>query len=970
MTLPKSGLDIEATGASAYIGDLSKAASATDKFTKGLADSASKSGGFAEAVTGAFRRVGEVAVDALADAGRAVAGFLKDSVTSAADVEQTLNVLRVTSGATADEMAAISDKAIALGGDLDLPATSAQDAATAMLELSKAGFTAQEAMDAAKGTLQLAAAAEVDAGTAASITANAINAFGLEAKDAAHVADLLAGGANASSASMTDLSDGLKQAGFAFDASGQSIDDLVTSLAALTNVGLTGSDAGTALKNAMVRLQNPTDKAAKTMRTLGINAYDAQGNMKPWPEVLDNIRTATAGMTQEQRNAALGTIFLSDGMKALLPLLDMSSEEYDKLKANVTAAGSAQAVAGAQTQGFNGALAGLQSQFETIQLIIGQKFLPLLTPLLQQFAEGAGKVGEFISSFSNMAPAIAESSNPLATFFNILRVATDDAWNPAIAKAQEFLTALAPVGAFIQNSLIPALGEAFVWLGNNLPGAIASTVTWLSTNLPPAIQAASEFWQSTLLPALQTVGAFITGTVIPNLGTLVNWLQVNIPIAVEAATAVWTQVLQPALTTFFGFVTETVIPKLVEINTWLLTNIPAAATATANAWTTQVQPAFTALNDYTVGTVIPTFTTLGDLLQNKFPASSDAAATEIRGNLHPALAMLADYIGSQVIPIIGDLATLVKNHWTKNLMETERVLREGVFPALQTIANFITSTAVGAWEAITSASQTQNPILNDLAEAFHRIAKFVDDCTSAFRRWIDTAAKMSVPKLVTPGSPTPLELGLRGIAEGAEAAKDSIKSFFETGSGSTASQFGDALGGLVDQTNDKKKDRHDDGGGGGGPAASVGTALAPIVRQLTEAEKKQITINRLIASLGGQLAPGARLDLPTDPNQGQGRGVYTSAIEQSLKYLSDAYKEAGAGSIEFNEVLSDLNQKIQTAMATMTPTTMAAPAAYPTTGGSSGSSSTYSQTYAPVYGQAVTPNRTIDAAIARSMASW
>lgn len=914
MSLPKSGLQVEATGTQAYIGDLSKAAQATDKFTKGLSDAAKSSGSFSEIVTGGLRRVGEVAVNALADAGRAVAGFLKDSVSTAGDVEQTLNVLAVTSGATADEMAKISDKAIALGGDLELPATSAQDAAQAMLELSKAGFTAQESMDAAKGVLQLAAAAEVDAGTAAQIAAGAINAFGLEAKDSARIADLLAGAANASSASMTDLADGLKQGGFAFDAAGQDIDDLVTSLAALTNVGLTGSDAGTALKNAMMRLMNPTDKAAKLMKTLGINAYDAQGVMKPWPQVLDNIRSATAGMTQEQRNQALGTIFLSDGMKALIPLLDLTAEEYDALKAKVTEAGSAQSVAGAQTQGFNGALAGLQSQIETVQLIIGTKLLPLLTPLIQQFAASAGKVGEFISTFSNLAPEIGKSSDPLNTFFNILRIATDDAWNPAIAKAQEFLIALAPVGAFIWDTLIPAVGEAFLWIGDRLPGAISTVVTWLSTNLPPAIATAGELWNTTLLPAIQGVSNFITGTVIPNLGTLVTWLQVNIPIAVEAATNVWTQVLKPALMTFFGFVTETVIPRLTDLQTWLLTNIPAAAQATTDAWTTKIQPAFTDLNDYITGTVVPTFTTLNDLLMNKFPEASDATAEEIRGNLHPALAMFVDYMGSEVIPIIQILTDKHMADWNKTITATQDLLDNGVFPALQNIADFITGTAIAAWDAITSASLTQNPVLNDLATAFKNIAKWVDDCTSAFRKWIDTASKIKVPSLVTPGSPTPLETGLRGIAAGASEATKSIQEMFATGGGSTAGKFSEALGGLV---SGKKKDKDD------GDNASPSTPVNDIITKIIEPWRDPNlptpqAVRTMMASLG-ILAK----DLP---------GIVGSAI--SIERMSSPVAAPQAGSTV------------------------------------NGVTANRSVTYAPVYGQSVQPNPTIDSALAKSMAQW
>lgn len=517
--LPQSGVELVAQGASAYISDIGRAASATDKFTNDLSGSAGKASAFGEVVTGALRKVGEVAVSALGMAARAAGKFLADSVTSAADVEQTLNVLGATSGATAVQLEQVRDRAIALGGDLDLPNASAQDAAEAMLELSKAGFSVDEAMAAAKGTLQLAAAAQISAGEAAAISAQAINSFGLEASDASRVADLLAGGANASSASMTDLSQGLQQGGFAFDAAGQRIEDLVTSLAALTNVGLTGSDAGTALKNAMMRLMNPTDKAAKLMHTLGIEAYDAQGNMKPWPDVLENVRAATAGMTAEQRNAALGTIFLSDGMKAMIPLLDLSAEEYAKLQQQVTKTGSAQAVAGAQTVGFNGAIAGLQSQMETLQLIIGTKLLPLLTPLIQQF--GAG-----VSSITEWSNAILSAADPMATLSTAINdglaavlptiMPTIETWIHALG--QWLIDAMPGMGsnfaAFIQG--------LYTQVGAALPGIVAQLAAW-----------GAEFvaWLTTATPLLMVeAGHFVAD--------MLGYLQENLP-AIMAQLALW-----------------------------------------------------------------------------------------------------------------------------------------------------------------------------------------------------------------------------------------------------------------------------------------------------------------------------------------------------------------------------------------------------------------------------------------------
>ena len=109
--LPTSGVELVAKGADAYVGDIGKAARATDAFFGGLSRGAGASGAFGEVITGALRRVGEVAVDALGQAAQATAGFLKDSLAVAGDFEQTMNVLGATSGATASSSQAMGQVA-------------------------------------------------------------------------------------------------------------------------------------------------------------------------------------------------------------------------------------------------------------------------------------------------------------------------------------------------------------------------------------------------------------------------------------------------------------------------------------------------------------------------------------------------------------------------------------------------------------------------------------------------------------------------------------------------------------------------------------------------------------------------------------------------------------------------------------------------------------------------------------------
>ena len=511
------------------------------KTAEGLEDigrSADKAKGqlnaFGEMATGALRRVGEIATNALQEAGAAAVAFVADSVGAAADYEQAMDVFQAQSSATASEMDAVKAKAKELGADLTLPATSAASAGSAMLELSKAGLAVAQSMDAAKGTLQLAAAAQIDEASAAAITANALNTFGLAAGEATRVADMLAAGANASSASITDLSAGLQQGGFAFAAAGQGIDDLTASIAILTNVGLSGSDAGTALKNAMMRLMDPTAEASALMHDLGVNVYDADGKMRPMRDIIGILNTAMAGMTDQERNAALSTIFLSDGMKAMIPLLDEGVEGFDEMKDKVNAQGAAADMAKAQMTGLHGAVGGLTSQVETLMLEGLEPLLPLMAAGVMAAAEFAaglqGQVGPAVSAVigfiesavtlvqAGFVPAIAAAAAG-TLFYAVTAV-------PAALTALPILIGLlggAAVG-FVQAALAAAAAAAPYLVVAAAVGAVVFAFQQFQEKVTTASQSLLESreWWNQSTAALQAYDA--------------AQLQTNVGIAAAAAT--------------------------------------------------------------------------------------------------------------------------------------------------------------------------------------------------------------------------------------------------------------------------------------------------------------------------------------------------------------------------------------------------------------------------------------------------
>jgi TP901 family phage tail tape measure protein len=265
-------------------------------------------------------------------------------------------------------MGLLREQAQDLGADLTLPGTSAADAADAMLELSKAGLSVQDTMDGVRGTLQLSAAGQLSNAAAAEVTANALNAFHLEGKEAARVADLLAASANASSGEVVDMADALKMSAAVAYSASLPIEDLVTGISLMANAGIKGSDAGTSLKQMLLSLQAPTDKAKNLMSDLGISVYDAQGSMLPMVDIIGEFSGALSGLTQEQRNAALATIFGSDAVRAANIVLMGGVDAWGQMSGAVNESGAAAGLAAAMMEGLAGSVGNLQSAAETAAL--------------------------------------------------------------------------------------------------------------------------------------------------------------------------------------------------------------------------------------------------------------------------------------------------------------------------------------------------------------------------------------------------------------------------------------------------------------------------------------------------------------------------------------------------------------------------------------------------------------------------
>lgn len=318
------------------------------------------------------------------------------AVKMAADFETSMNQVQAASGASAREMKSLSAYAMKMGADTMF---SAGEAAQAMLELSKGGMTAaQVKAGGLKAALDLAAAGDLELAQAAEVTIQAMGMFGIKAKDAASVADALAGGANASTASVEDLAQAFAQVGPGAKTAGLSLQQTVGVLAEFADKGIKGSDAGTSLKTMLSRLIPATSKAAKAMDAYGLSFVDSKGNIDDITVVAQKLQDRLGGLSQAQRMAALETIFGSDATRAATILMEggaSSLRKYIKAANDKTAADK---MAEARTKGLSGAIEALKGSFETIAISVMQVLIPPLT-----------KVAKWVTSLANHFTALSDT---------------------------------------------------------------------------------------------------------------------------------------------------------------------------------------------------------------------------------------------------------------------------------------------------------------------------------------------------------------------------------------------------------------------------------------------------------------------------------------------------------------------------------------------------------------------------------
>ena len=323
-----------------------------------------------------------------------IVGVGAAAVKTATDFEAGMSEVKAISGATGSEFDALREKAIEMGAKTKF---SASDSADAFKYMAMAGWDASAMMDGIAGVMDLAAASGEDLATTSDIVTDALTAFGLQASDSAHFADVLAQASSKSNTNVGLMGETFKYVAPVAGALGYSIEDTAVAIGLMANSGIKGSQAGTALRSTITRLAKPVGEAKDAVEELGISITNADGTMKPLSQTMVELREKFAGLTEEQKAQYAAMLAGQEGMSGLLAIVNASDEDFQKLTDEINNAnGAAEDMASVMMDNTAGAVEQLKGALESAGILIGEK----LTPYIRKLAEWITGLVEKFNSLS------------------------------------------------------------------------------------------------------------------------------------------------------------------------------------------------------------------------------------------------------------------------------------------------------------------------------------------------------------------------------------------------------------------------------------------------------------------------------------------------------------------------------------------------------------------------------------------
>lgn len=514
-------------------------------------------GGFGKVVSGA----GKVVAGAIATGTAAVGAFAVSAVQAGASFDSSMAQVAATMGTTVDEIGNLRDFAQEMGSTTAFSATEAADALNYM---ALAGYDAETSMAMLPNVLNLASAGGIELARASDMVTDAASALGLTLEDGSvdverttQMVDQMAKASSKSNTSVEQLGDAFLTIGATARSAQGGTQELATMLGVMADNGIKGSEAGTHLRNIMLAMNPTTDKAAAAWEQLGVEAYDANGELRALPDVFQDLSAAMDGMTDQQKTETLSAMFNKTDLATVNALLGTTSQRYEELSDAIgDSKDAASEMATTQLANLSGDITLFKSALEGAQIAVSDQ----LTPTLREFVQfGAKGLSQLTQSFKE-----GGLEGAMAAFGELL--------SSLITKVVGMLPSLITAGM----QLISALGQGIM---QNLPmitQAAIQIITMLAQYiieaLPTLIEAAAQIILQLATGIAEALPTLIP-TIVEVILTIVMYLLENIDLLIDAAIQLIMGLAQ-GLINALPILIEKAPEIIMAIVNGLITNIP------------------------------------------------------------------------------------------------------------------------------------------------------------------------------------------------------------------------------------------------------------------------------------------------------------------------------------------------------------------------------------------------------------
>ena len=684
----------------------------------------------------------EKAGDSITNAGKqisvasaAVTGLGVAAVKTAADFDSAMANVAAISGATGDDLQALRDKAREMGEKTKF---SASEAADAMSYMAMAGWKTGDMLSGIEGIMHLAAASGEDLATTSDIVTDALTAFGLTAEDSAHFADILAAASSNANTNVSMMGETFKYCAPVAGALGYSAEDVAEAIGLMGNAGIKSTQAGTALRTMMTKLQGELKLSGEALGEVTIQTANADGSMRELSDILADCRTAFSKMSESEAAAAAETLVGKNAMSGFLALMNSAPGDIDKLRNAIdNCDGSAENMAAIMQDNLNGQLTILKSQLEELAISFGEMLMPVIRKVVTAVQGFVDKLNNMDEAQRKTIITIGLVIAALGPFLVIL--------GTVISTVGKSMKAYASATKGIKKLMVAVKSGTGIFgkLGTAL-GGISAPVLAIVAVIAVLVAAFTHLWKTndgfreniiaTWTQIKETVSNFCQGIV-----DRLNSLGFEFSSITEVLKAVWDgfcNLLGPVFEGAFRFISDTLSTVLdVILNTvdffiavfsgdwegaWeAVKNIFSSIWNGLVSWFTNILETIKGVLDVALGWIGTSWEQVWTNVKNFF--------TNIWNGIKAFISSTINSISSTISNVITGIKTTVSN----------------VFSAIKTtisnIFNGIKDTATSVWNAIKTAITT--PIEN----AKEKVREAIDAIKGFF-----SGLKLELPHIKLP----------------------------------------------------------------------------------------------------------------------------------------------------------------------------------------------------------------------------